>query len=147
MGENEKRALSIRPFIIEYEYLVFSTAYGKFYQVKGNNIQAELAYALLFSSLHGIIYSLNSELLAFNMTELFRLHKDSLYTFLTQDNRVFYESRPFTSLLKDADFLLIGEHKIFEKLKLSALVGLDKDQREWIAEPAKGALLMTRQDG
>ena len=43
------------------------------------------------------------------------------------------------------DFLLIGEHKIFEKLKLSALVGLDKDQREWIAEPAKGALLMTRQ--
>ena len=145
MGENEKRALSIRPFIIEYEYLVFSTAYGKFYQVKGNNIQAELAYALLFSSLHGIIYSLNSELLAFNMTELFRLHKDSLYTFLTQDNRVFYESRPFTSLLKDADFLLIGEHKIFEKLKLSALVGLDKDQREWIAEPAKGALLMTRQ--
>ncbi len=145
MGENERRALAIRPFITEYEYLLFSTTYGKVYQVKGSGIQAELAYALLFYFLHGIIYSLNSELLAWNMAELFQLHKDSLYTFLTQDNRAFYESRRFTSLLKGADFLLVGEHKIFEKLKLSALVGLDKNQREWIAEPAKGALLMTRQ--
>ncbi len=145
MGENERRALAIRPFITEHEYPFFSTTYGKLYQVKGSGIQAELAYALLFYSLHGIIYSLNSELLARNTAELFQLHEDSLYTFLTQDNRAFYESRRFTSLLKGADFLLVGEHKIFEKLKLSALVGLDKNQREWIAEPAKGALLMTRQ--
>lgn len=145
MGENERRALAIRLFITEYEYLLFSTTYGKVYQVKGSGIQAELAYALLFYCMHGIIYSLNSELLAWNTAELFQLHKDSLYTFLTQDNRVFYESRRFANLLKDADFLLIGEHRIFEKLKLSALVGLDKNQREWIAEPAKGVLLMTRQ--
>lgn len=145
MGENERRALAIRPFITEYEYPFFSTDYGKLYQTKGSGIQAELAYALLFYSLHGIIYSLNSELLAWNMAELFQFHEDSLYTFLTQDNRAFYECRRFASLLKGADFLLIGEHKIFEKLKLSALVGLDKNQREWIAEPAKGALLMTRQ--
>lgn len=145
IGENEKRALVIWPFITEYEYLLFSITYGKLYQVKGNGIQAELAYALLFYSLHGIIYSMNSELLAWNTAELFQLHEDSLYTFLTQTNRAFYESRRFASILKDADFLLIGEHKIFEKLKLSALVGLDKNQREWIAEPAKGTLLMTRQ--
>lgn len=145
MGENERRAFAIRPFITEYEYLLFSTAYGKVYQVKGSGIQAELAYALLFYFLHGIIYSLNSELFAWNTAELFQLHEDSLYTFLTQDNRVFYESRRFANLLKDADFLLIGEHRIFEKLKLSALIGLDKNQREWIAEPAKGALMMTRQ--
>lgn len=144
MGENERRALSIRPFITEYEVLKTSMEHGVFYQVKGNGIQEELAYALLFYSLHGIVYSLNSELLAWNPAEMFRLHEDSMYTFLTQDNRTLYESRCFARLLKDAPFLLIGEHKIFEKLKLSEVIGLDKKQREWISEPAKGALLMTK---
>lgn len=144
MGENERRALSIRPFVIEYEILETSMEHGVFYQVKGSGIQAELAYALLFYSLHGIVYSLNSELLAWNPAEMFWLHEDSMYTFLTQDNRTLYESRRFARFLKDAPFLLIGEHKIFEKLKLSEVIGLDKKQREWISEPAKGALLMTK---
>lgn len=144
MGENERRALSIRPFVAEYEVLETLMEHGVFYQVKGSGIQAELAYALLFYSLHGIVYSLNSELLAWNPAEMFRLHEDSMYTFLTQDNRTLYESRHFARLLKDAPFLLIGEHKIFEKLKLSEVIGLDKKQREWISEPAKGALLMTK---
>lgn len=144
MGENERRALSIRPFITEYEVLETSMEHGVFYQVTGSGIQAELAYALLFYFLHGIVYSLNSELLAWNPAEMFRLHEDSMYTFLTQDNRTLYESKRFARLLKDAPFLLIGEHKIFEKLKLSEVIGLDKKQREWISEPAKGALLMTK---
>lgn len=144
MGENEKRALLVRPLITEYEVLETSMEHGVFYQVTGSKVQAELAYALLFYSLHGIVYSLNSELLVWNPVEMFRLHKDSLYTFLTQDNRTLYESRCFARMLKDAPFLLIGEHKIFEKLKLSEVIGLDKKQREWISEPAKGALFMTK---
>lgn len=144
MGENERRALAIRPLIKVYDYMVTSTDFGEIYQVMGKGAQAELAYALLFHSLHGVIYSLNSELLAWNMAELFKLHEDSLYTFLTQDNRTLYESRVFAKYLKEAHFLFVGEHKIFEKLKLAALIGLDKKQREWISEPAKGALLMTR---
>lgn len=144
MGENEQCALSVRPFISEYTYCEYPAEYGVFYSVEGNGVRAELAYALLFNQLHGIVYSLNSELLAWNAVDMFRLHEDCLYTFLTQDNRKFYESKCFKTLLKDAPFLLIGEHKIFDKLKLSALVGLDKKQREWISEPAKGSLLLTR---
>lgn len=87
---------------------------------------------------------MNSELLAWNPAEMFQLHEDSMYTFLTQDNRILYESRHFARLLKGAPFLLIGEHKIFEKLKLSELIGLNKKQREWISEPAMGSLLMTK---
>ena len=37
----------------------------------------------------------------------------------------------------------MGEHGIYEKLKLSEAIGLNKEQRNWISEPAGGAILMT----
>ena len=75
---------------------------------------------------------------------MYRLHEDTMYTFLTRDNRTLYESKNFSDLFRNAPFLLLGEHGIFEKLRLSEAVGLDKEQRNWISEPAKGALLMTK---
>lgn len=87
---------------------------------------------------------MNSELLAWNLMSIYRVHPDSMYTFLTHNNRILYESRNFENLLAAAPFLLIGEHKVLEKLRLSERIKLNKKQREWIAEPAKGAVLMTK---
>jgi hypothetical protein len=55
-----------------------------------------------------------------------------------------YEDPHFSELLKTLDFFRIGEHRISGKLKLSAIVNLEKDQRNWISEPAKGSLLITK---
>lgn len=144
MGEQEQRALSLRPFNPICRYQVAETLYGNIYQVMETGVQAEIAYALMFWRLHGIVYSLNSELLAWNLAGMYRLHKDTMYTFLTRDNRTLYESRNFSELFQKVPFLLLGEHGIFEKLRLSETVGLDKEQRKWISEPAKGAVLMTK---
>ncbi len=144
LGEQEQRALSLRPFNPICRYQVTETLYGNIYQVMEIGVQAEIAYALMFWRLHGIVYSLNSELLAWSLADLYRLHEDTMYTFLTRDNRILYESRKFPEFVQRAPFLLLGEHGIFEKLRLSEAVGLDKEQRNWISEPAKGAVLMTK---
>jgi len=144
MGEQERRALALKPFISAYQFQVTETKYGEVYQVMEKGVQAEIGYALMFWKLHGIVYSLNSELLAWNFMPMCRLHNDTMYTFLTKDNRTLYESRNFASLFREVPFLLLGEHEIFEKLRLSEAVGLDKEQRNWISEPAKGAVLMTK---
>lgn len=144
MGEQEQRALSLRPFNPICRYQVAETLYGNIYQVMETGVQAEIAYALMFWRLHGIVYSLNSELLAWDLADLYRLHEDTMYTFFTRDNRTLYESRKFSEFVQRAPFLLLGEHGIFEKLRLSETVGLDKEQRNWISEPAKGAVLMTK---
>lgn len=144
MGEQERRALLLKPFTPVYRVQVIETRYGEAYQIMEKGIQAEIGYALMFWKLHGMVYSLNSELLAWNLMLMYRLHEDTMYTFLTRDNRTLYESKNFSDLLRNAPFLLLGEHGIFEKLRLSETVGLDKEQRNWISEPAKGALLMTK---
>lgn len=144
MGEQERRALLLKPFTPVYRVQVMETRYGEAYQIMERGIQAEIAYALMFWKLHGMVYSLNSELLAWNLMPMYRLHEDSMYTFLTRDNRTLYESKNFSDLLRNAPFLLLGEHGIFEKLRLSEAAGLDKEQRNWISEPAKGVILMTK---
>lgn len=144
LGEQERRALSIRPFRQTYRFQVTETGYGDVYQVTEKGIQAEIGYALMFWRLTGTVYSLNSELLAWNFMPMYRLHEDTMYTFLTRDNRMLYESRNFSELFRHAPFLLLGEHGIYEKLRLSEAAGLDKGQRDWISEPAKGAVLMTK---
>ncbi len=144
MGEQERRALSLKPFIPACQFQVTETTHGEVYQVMEKGVQAEIGYALMFWKLHGIVYSLNSELLAWNLLPMYRLHEETLYTFLTRDNRTLYESRNFAGLFREAPFLLLGEHGVFEKLRLSEAAGLDKEQRNWISEPAKGAVLMTK---
>ena len=144
LGEQERRALSIRPFRQTYRFQVTETGYGDVYQVTEKGIQAEIGYALMFWRLTGTVYSLNSELLAWNFMPMYKLHENTMYTFLTRDNRMLYESRNFSDLFQHAPFLLLGEHGIYEKLKLSEAAGLDKGQRDWISEPAKGAVLMTK---
>lgn len=144
MGEQERRALLLKPFTPVCRIRVMETGYGEVYQVMEREIRAEIGYALVFWKLHGMIYSLNSELLAWNLMPMYRLHEDSMYTFLTRDNRTLYESKNFSDLFRNAPFLLLGEHGIFEKLRLSEAAGLDKEQRNWISEPAKGAVLMTK---
>lgn len=144
MGEQERRALLLKPFTSVYRVQVIETRYGEAYQIMEKGIQAEIGYALMFWKLHGMVYSLNSELLAWNLMPMYRLHEDSMYTFLTRDNRTLYESKNFSDLLRNAPFLLLGEHDIFEKLRLSEAAGLDKEQRNWISEPAKGIVLMTK---
>lgn len=144
MGEQERRALLLKPFIPVYRFKVMETRYGEVYQVMEKGTRAEIGYALMFWKFHGMVYSLNSELLAWNLMPMYKLHEDSLYTFLTRDNRTLYESKNFSDLFRNAPFLLLGEHGIFEKLRLSEAAGLDKEQRNWISEPAKGAVLMTK---
>lgn len=144
MGEQERRALLLKPFTPVCRVRITETRYGDVYQVMEKGIQAEIGYARMFWKLHGMVYSLNSELLAWNLMPMYRLHEDSLYTFLTRDNRALYESKNFSALLRNAPFLLLGEHGIFEKLRISEAAGLDKEQRNWISEPAKGAVLMTK---
>lgn len=144
LGEQERRALSIRPFRQTYRFQITETAYGDVYQVTEKGIWAEIGYALMFWRLTGTVYSLNSELLAWNFMPMYRLHEDTMYTFLTRDNRMIYESRNFSDLFQSSPFLLVGEHGIYEKLRLSEAAGLDKGQRDWISEPAKGAVLMTK---
>ena len=98
----------------------------------------------MFWKLHGMVYSLNSERLAWNQTAMYHLHKDTIYTFLAEDIRTLYESRNFSELFRKANFLLLGEHGIYEKLRLSEAAGLNKEQRNWISESAGGAVLMTK---
>lgn len=123
-----------------------STAYGTVYQVLDAGERGKEAYIRLLGKLRGIVYSLNSEYLAGNpagLWDISRLHGDTLYTFLSQDNRTFYGSREFGELLEASPFLLAGEHRIFEKLELAGAAGLDRQQRDWISEPAEGAYLRT----
>lgn len=143
LGEQERRALSIRPFVPVCQFRITETGYGSLYQVMESGIQAEIAYALMFWKLHGMVYSLNSERLAWNLAAMYHLHKDTMYTFLARDNRTLYESRSFSELFRKVPFLLLGEHGIYEKLRLSEAIGLNKEQRNWISEPAGGAILMT----
>ena len=75
---------------------------------------------------------------------MYHLHKDTIYTFLAEDIRTLYESRNFSELFRKANFLLLGEHGIYEKLRLSEAAGLNKEQRNWISESAGGAVLMTK---
>ncbi len=123
-----------------------STDYGTVYQVLDAGERGKEAYIRLLGTLRGIVYSLNSEYLAGNPAGLWdvsRLHGDTLYTFLSRDNRTFYGSREFGALLEVSPFLLAGEHRIFEKLELAGAAGLDRQQRDWISEPAEGAYLRT----
>jgi hypothetical protein len=144
LGEQEQRALAIRPFVPFCRYRITETGYGRLYQVMESGIWAEIGYALMFWKLHGMVYSLNSERLAWNQTAMYHLHKDTIYTFLAEDIRTLYESRNFSELFRKANFLLLGEHGIYEKLRLSEAAGLNKEQRNWISESAGGAVLMTK---
>lgn len=143
LGEDERRALSLRPFPSAYSYRRIQTRSGEILQVSDKGVRAELCYALLFHSLHGIVYSLDTELLAWDMARMYRLHEDTMYTFLARDIKAFYGSGCFLELIQASPFLLAGEHKILEKLHLAKAAGFDKVQRDWISEPAKGAVLMT----
>ena len=143
LGEDERRALSLRPFPSACSYRRIHTRSGEILQVSDKGVRAELCYALLFHSLHGIVYSLDTELLAWDMARMYRLHGDTIYTFLARDIRAFYRSGCSLELIQTSPFLLAGEHKILEKLHLAKAAGFDKAQRSWISEPAKGAVLMT----
>lgn len=143
LGEDERRALSLRPFPSSCSYRRIHTRSGEILQVSDKGVRAELCYALLFHSLHGIVYSLDTELLAWDMARMYRLHGDTMYTFLARDIRAFYRSGCSLELIQTSPFLLAGEHKILEKLHLAKAAGFDKAQRSWISEPAKGAVLMT----
>lgn len=143
LGEDERHALSLRPFPSAYSYRRIQTHSGEILQVSDKGVRAELCYALLFHSLHGIVYSLDTELLAWDMARMYRLHGDTMYTFLARDIRAFYRSGCSLELIQTSPFLLAGEHKILEKLHLAKAAGFDKAQRSWISEPAKGAVLMT----
>lgn len=127
-----------------YRYRSVPTGYGTVYQVLEDGERGRLAYAMLLKTLHGTVYSLNSEYLAGSRGGLCPLHGDTLYTFLSRDNRVFYGSREFAGFLETFPFLLAGEHKIFEKLELASAAGFDRQEREWISEPAQGAVLRTK---
>ena len=144
LGEQEQRALAIRPFVPVCRYWVTETRYGSLCRVMESGIWAEIGYALMFWKLHGMVYSLNSERLAWNQTVMYHLHEDTMYTFLGEDIRTLYESRSFSELFREATFLLLGEHGIYEKLRLSEAAGLNKEQRNWISESAGGAILMTK---
>lgn len=144
LGGQEQRALAIRPFVPSCRYRITETGYGSLYQVMESGIWAEIGYALMFWKLHGMVYSLNSERLAWNQAAMYHLRKDTMYTFLAGDIRTLYESRNFSELFQKANFLLLGEHGIYEKLRLSEAVGLNKEQRNWISESAGGAILMTK---
>ncbi len=130
----------------EYRCRSLSTAYGTVYQVLEDGEREKAAYATLFKRLHGTVYSLNSEYLVGRQddVDVCRLHEDTLYTFLSRDNRTFYGSREFAGFLEVCPFLLAGEHRIFEKLELAGAAGFDRRQREWISEPAQGAVLKTK---
>lgn len=128
----------------EYRCRSLFTAYGTVYQVLENGERGKTAYAALFKTLHGTVYSLNSEYLVGDRDDVCRLHGDTMYTFLSRDNRTFYGSREFARLLETCPFLLAGEHRIFEKLELAGAAGFDRWQREWISEPAQGAVLRTK---
>lgn len=143
LGENERRALALRPFPSAHSYRRIHTRVGEILQVSDKGIRAELGYALLFQSLHGIVYSLDTELLAWDRASMYHLHGDTMYTFLARDVKAFYESRCSLELIQASPFLLAGGHKILEKLHLAKAAGLDKAQRGWISEPARGAVLMT----
>jgi hypothetical protein len=145
MGDQEQRVLIQRPLKEHYEVSVSDCNYGTLYQVHGDPLEKEIAYALIFSLSRGLVYSLNSELLSWKMACMFEPTPDSFYTFLSRTPGMVYENPWFQELLKAEPFLLVGEHRVNDKLKLSESAGLTKEQRQWISEPAKGSLLITKQ--
>jgi hypothetical protein len=144
LDPNVQRILRNRPWKDQISVRVIRTGWGEIRQVMEQHWMASAAYAAAFYGLRGMVYSCNTERLAFRYLPLIQLHPDTIYTILTIDPVLLYEDPHFSELLKTLDFFRIGEHRISGKLKLSAIVNLEKDQRNWISEPAKGSLLITK---
>ena len=59
MGEQERRALLLKPFTPVCRIRVMETGYGEVYQVMERGIRAEIGYALMFWKLHGMMLGSN----------------------------------------------------------------------------------------
>ena len=72
----------------------------------------------------------------------FRMSPDVVYTFLSPDIRRLYGSRIFERLAEMSTYYYIGEHHISDKLHLSGVVGLTKEQRNVISAPARANVVI-----
>jgi hypothetical protein len=146
-NDNDRRVLTSSEFPHIFRITIRETNYGKVYQIPADLKESErqMAYALMVHSLKvGIVYSLNTECFAWYLSSFFKPNTDVLYTFLTKDNYTLYESDRFAEIYNECPFLLAGEHKTAEKLRLCSVTGMTKDERAWISEPARGAVFVSQ---
>jgi len=142
--EDAKRTLKIRPMPKTLSAKIKKRGCINEWCVNGGNLEKTLAYALIMERVSGIVYSLKTEYISFREEKLFIPRRDTVYTMTGMDLQKIYQSEQMKKLIADSLFLYVGEHRVSEKLLLSAAVYLTREQRAWISEPARGSVLMAQ---
>ena len=143
LSEQQHEKLKGKSFKTEYTYISEAVMNGIRKSITDTGAYAEIAYTLLMHSIkEGMVVSLDTELLDMPHGSGFKVSSDVIYTFLSPDIRRLYGSRIFESLAETSTYYYIGEHHISDKLHLSGVVGLTKEQRNVISAPARADVLI-----
>lgn len=144
-GEDANRAFRVRPFPEFFTATRYDMLDCIYFVAGGTGIAQTAAYAAIMEDCSNMewLYACNTELLAVPGGYTLFAEPAGICTYMSVDQFKMYSSPVMMDLIKKSPFLLIGEHKIRTKLLLSDAVTLDRSLKEWIAEPAKGSVLVT----
>lgn len=158
--DNVKRSLNTRQCPTKFYYKAYeSDNVGVIKATGKNKLERTMAYTIMFNMIPScMLYSLNSEMMVSKFPQ-FEIRDEVTYTLLIGESKVpkflndgptgnvdhVYDDVTFKRYIGSSPYLLIGEHKVAEKLKLCNANPLSKEQKSWISEPARGYLLITKE--